>query len=140
MHFIQSLYYVYEVEYFLCRIPALDSNTNGQLQHQRSGLSENGRLSCRSNPGSLDLVPDSGATVAELQNGVEETGWDGLQTPKETTKGYVNNSDSPETQARLEVVNNRETLSMEAQLKFVNNNIGGLKLENHFEDEGDEFD
>jgi hypothetical protein len=29
---------------------------------------------------------------------------------------------------------------MEAQLKFVNSNNKGLKIENHFEDEGDEFD
>lgn len=108
--------------------------------HQRSGLSENGSLSCRSNPGSLDSTTDTGAAVAELHNGIEETGWDGLQMPIETTKGYVNNSESPKTQARLEVVNNRETLRMEAQLKFVNNNTEGLKLENHFEDEGDEFD
>lgn len=77
--------------------------------------------------------------MTELHNGIEETGWGGLQMPIET-KGFVNNSDSPKTQARLEVVNNRESLTMEAQLKFVNNNIEGLKMENHFEDEGDEFD
>ena len=29
---------------------------------------------------------------------------------------------------------------MEAQLKFVNNNNEGLKMENRFETEGDEFD
>ena len=29
---------------------------------------------------------------------------------------------------------------MKAQLKFVNSNKEGMKIENHFKDEGDEFD
>lgn len=136
----QSLYYVYEVpSHFLHRAPALDSNVNGLLLHQRSGLSENDRVSCRSNSGSLDSMTGTGAAMTERHNGIEETGSGGLQMPIET-KGFVNNSDSPKTQARLEVVNNRECLTMEAQFKFVNNNIQGLKLENRFEDEGEEFD
>ncbi|KAK9269609.1 hypothetical protein L1049_001386 [Liquidambar formosana] len=122
------------------RVPALDSNSNGRLMRQRSGLSENGRLSCRSSSGSLDSMTDSGATVAELHNGIEENGWDGLRMPTETTKGFVNNNDSPKTKTRLEIVNNRESMKEEAQLKFVNNNREGLKMENQFEDEGDEFD
>lgn len=56
------------------------------------------------------------------------------------TKGYVNNSDSLKTNKRHDIVNNSESLRSEAQLKFVNNNIESLKMENHFEDEGDEFD
>ena len=39
-----------------------------------------------------------------------------------------------------EVINNRESLRMEAQLKFVNTNKKDQKMENHFEDVGDEFD
>ncbi|XP_015898152.2 autophagy-related protein 18f [Ziziphus jujuba] len=131
--------YIHAPKFQRTRAPALDSNVNGQLLHQSSGLSENDRVSCRRNSGSLDSLTGSVAPMTELHNGIEETGWGGLQMPIET-KGFVNNSDSPKTQARLEVVNNRESLTMEAQLKFVNNNIEGLKMENHFEDEGDEFD
>ncbi|XP_022716961.1 autophagy-related protein 18f-like [Durio zibethinus] len=121
------------------RIPTVDSNCNGRLLHQRSGLSENGRLSCRSSSGSLDSMTENGAAVAELHNGIEETSLNGPQMPI-GAKGFVNNSDSPKTKTRLEIVNNRESSRMEAQLKFVNNNSEDLKMENHFEDEGDEFD
>ncbi|OMP04510.1 hypothetical protein COLO4_09563 [Corchorus olitorius] len=121
------------------RIPTVDSNSNGHLLHQRSGLSENGWLSRRGSSGSFDSVNENGAAVAELHNGIEETGLNGSQMPLATT-GFVNNSDSPKTRTRLENVNNRESLRMEAQLKFVNSNSEGLKMENHFEDEGDEFD
>lgn len=121
------------------RVPALDSNTNGRLQHQRSVLSENGRLSRRSSSGSLDSITDSGAVAAELQNGVGEAVWNGHRRPVEAM-GFVNSSDSPKTNTWLENVNNRESLMTEAQLKFVNSDNGGPKVENHFEDEGDEFD
>ncbi|XVF04001.1 hypothetical protein REPUB_Repub05bG0042700 [Reevesia pubescens] len=121
------------------RIATVDSNSNGRPLHQRSGLSENGRLSRRSSSGSLDSVTENGAAVSELHNGIEETSLNGPQMPI-GTKGFVNNSDSPKTNTRLEIVNNRESLRMEAQLKFVNNNSEGLKIENHFEDEDDEFD
>jgi hypothetical protein len=117
----------------------LDSNINGQLQHQRSGLSANRRLSCGSSSGSLDSMTDAGAPVVEFHNGVEETESDGSQMPVET-KGFVYNNDSPKTKTRLEIVNNIESLKMESQLKFVNSNKTGLKMENHFEDEGGEFD
>jgi hypothetical protein len=56
------------------------------------------------------------------------------------TRGFVDSNGSPKTNTRLEVVNSRESSRMEAQLKFVNSNNKGLKIENHFEDEGDEFD
>ncbi|KAJ6314105.1 hypothetical protein OIU78_017713 [Salix suchowensis] len=113
------------------RVPSLDSNGNGSLQHQSSGLSENGRLSCRSSSGSLDSM---------AENGAEETGWNGSTMPVET-RGSVHSNGSPKTNTRLEVVNSRESSRMEAQLKFVNNNNNeGPKTENHFEDEGDEFD
>ncbi|KAF3443562.1 hypothetical protein FNV43_RR13249 [Rhamnella rubrinervis] len=95
--------YLHAPKFQLIRVPALDSNTNGELLGERSGLSENGSLSCRSNPGSLDSTTDSGAAVAEPHNGVAETGWNGLQMPIETTKGYVNNSDSQKAQAQLEI-------------------------------------
>ncbi|KAJ6887038.1 autophagy-related protein 18f-like [Populus alba x Populus x berolinensis] len=121
------------------RVPSLDSNSNGRLQHQSYGLSENGRLSCRSSSGSLDSMAENGAAVAELHNGVEETGWNGSRMPVET-RGIVNSNGSPKTNTRLEVVNNRESSRTEALLRFVNNNNEGLKMENQFENEGDEFD
>ncbi|GMY31491.1 autophagy-related protein 18f-like isoform X1 [Fagus crenata] len=63
---------------------------------------------------------------------------DYLQTSKIQQTRFTN--DSPKTKSRVEIVNNRESLRMEAQLKFVNSNKEGLKMENHFEDEGGEFD
>lgn len=117
---------------FLFRVAAIDSNV--------SGISENGRLSCRSSSGSLDTMTDSGAGVAELSNGTEETEWGGSQTPVES-KRFVNNNDSQKTKTQLEIVNNRErTLKTEAQLKFVNSNIEGMGMENLFREEGDELD
>lgn len=101
-------------------------------------LSENGRLASRSSSGSLDSMTESGPVVAEVHNGVEETGWSGPRMP-EKTRAFVNSNDNPKTNTRLEVVNNRESSRTEAQLKFVNNNNDGQKMENHFEDEGDEF-
>lgn len=121
------------------RVPAFDSNVNGCLQHHKSGLSENGRVLRKSSSGSLDSMNGSGAVVAELHNGVEENGWHGPRMAV-GTREFVNSNDSPKTNTRLEIVNNRESLKMEAPLKFVNNNNEGLKMENHFEDEGDEFD
>jgi hypothetical protein len=82
-------------------------------------------------------MTENGAVVAELHNGVEETGWNGSRMPVET-RGFVDSNGSPKT--NTEVVNSRESSRMEAQLKFVNSNNKGLKIENHFEDEGDEFD
>ncbi|XVE80291.1 hypothetical protein DITRI_Ditri14bG0128200 [Diplodiscus trichospermus] len=121
------------------RIPAVDGNNNGCLLHQRSGLSEDSRLSCRSSSGSLDSLSENVAAVAEHHNDIEETSLNGSQIPL-GTKGFVNNCDSFKTKTQLEIVNNRESLRTEAQFKFVNNNSEGLKMGNHFEDEGDEFD
>ncbi|XVF34089.1 hypothetical protein REPUB_Repub18cG0027200 [Reevesia pubescens] len=121
------------------RIPTVDSNSNGRLLHQRSGLSENGWLSHRSSSGSLDYMTENDAAFAELHNGIKETSLNGPQMPI-GTKGFVNNSDSPKIKNQLEIVNNRESSRMEAQLKLVYNNSEGLKVENRFEDEGDEFD
>lgn len=86
-------------------------------------------------------MTENGASVAEVNNrGIVETGLDGSQMPIET-RGFVNNNGSPKTKTWLGIVNNRESLRMEAEIKFVNSNIEGLKMENHFEDDGgDEFD
>ncbi|XP_050217930.1 autophagy-related protein 18f [Mercurialis annua] len=121
------------------RTPSLDCNTNGWLPHQRPVLSKNGRNSCRSSSCSLDYITDYGAVAAETQNGVEERGWNSCRMPLEEDTGYVNSSDGSKTDTRLENVNNR-SLNTEAQLKLVNSKSGGSTVENHFEDEGDEFD
>ncbi|KAJ4832445.1 hypothetical protein Tsubulata_017108 [Turnera subulata] len=121
------------------RLPSLDGNINGRLQHQRSGFSENGRLSRKSSSASLDSVTQSGALVVDLPNGLEDTQRNGPRMLIETRES-VNISGSPKTYSQLEVVNNRESLVAEAQVKFVNNNNAGLKMENHFEHEGEEFD
>ncbi|KAH9651363.1 BCAS3 domain-containing protein [Citrus sinensis] len=132
LHYHSSV--VYEI-----RVPTVGRNSNERLLHQRSGLSENGLLSRRSSSGSLDSVTDNGALAAEPNIGIEETSLDCPQMPVDT-KGFVNNSVSPKTKTRHEIVNNSESLRVEAQLKFVNSKIEGLRMENHFEDEGDEFD
>ncbi|EEF39532.1 breast carcinoma amplified sequence, putative [Ricinus communis] len=121
------------------RVPALDNNINVQPQHQRSVLSENGRISCRSSSCSLDCMTDCGAVAAERRNGVEETGWNDSRMPSEVM-GYVNSSDGSKIDTPLDNVNSRDSLRTEAQLKLVNSNNGGPRMENHFEDEGDEFD
>lgn len=122
-----------------CRNPALECNLNGRLQQQRSGLFANGRFSHRSSSGSLDSVTDSSASLAEFHNGIEETESDCPHMPVETNS-FVNNNDSPKTKTRLEIVNNRESFKVEAQLKLVNSNKESVKMENHFEEEGVEFD
>ncbi|MBA0771039.1 hypothetical protein Gotri_019569 [Gossypium trilobum] len=131
--------YLQSFKFQQARVPTVDSNNNGCLLHQRSGLSENGRLSCRSISGSLNCMTENGDAVDELQNGIEETRLNGHQTPL-GTKGFVNRSDSPKTNTRLEIVNNSENSRMEAQLKFVNNNSEDLNMGNLFGDEGDEYD
>ncbi|XP_043688630.1 autophagy-related protein 18f-like isoform X2 [Telopea speciosissima] len=117
------------------RMPALDNNRNCSPQ-QRSGLSEDGRLSCRSSCSSLDCMSEVGTMVGELQSGIEENGWGGRRTSSESTEGFVNNNDSPMTKTRLEFVNNRESL-MDTDLEFVNNNKESLKMENHLENDNE---
>ncbi|XP_065862256.1 autophagy-related protein 18f isoform X2 [Euphorbia lathyris] len=118
------------------RAPVVDSNINMHLQHQRS---ENGRPSHRSSCGSLDSMTNCGALAAEIQNGVEETVWNGPRTAAEAM-AFVNNSVSPKTNTQLENVNNRQSSRPEAHLMFVNSNNGGPRMKNHFEGKGDGFD
>ncbi|WCJ31297.1 hypothetical protein M5689_012802 [Euphorbia peplus] len=118
------------------RAPVVDSIFNRHLQHQRS---VNGKPSHRSSSGSLDSMTDCGVVAAQLQNGVEETGWNGPRMAVEAT-GYVNNSVSPKANTQVENVNNRQSSRPEAHLMFVNSKTGGPRVQNHFEDEGDDFD
>ncbi|KAF5728368.1 autophagy-related protein 18f [Tripterygium wilfordii] len=134
---IPVLDYLQTPKYYQMRVPAVDSDINGNLMQPKSGPSESSRISHQNSSGSLESMTEIGAAVSELQCGVEETGWDGPGIPTET-KDFVNNNDSLKTNTQLEIVNNRESLKMESQLKFVNNDINGL-TENRFED-GDELD
>ncbi|XP_010240957.1 PREDICTED: autophagy-related protein 18f-like [Nelumbo nucifera] len=116
------------------RVPALDSNHIGLLQNQRSGLSDDGKSSCRNSSISLDCISEGSNAAAELRSGIEENGWDcGLLFSSESDVGFVNNNDSPKISTGLEFVNSKE--KMGSHLKFVNNNKQNLKMENHFEDD-----
>ncbi|KAJ4981654.1 hypothetical protein NE237_032491 [Protea cynaroides] len=117
------------------RVPALDSSQNCTL-HQRSWLSEDGMLSCRSSCSSLDSKSEVSAVVSQLYHGTEENGWGCLPALSESTEGFVNNNDSPKMKTQLEFVNNREKLSTETDLDFVNNSKEILKMENHLEEDG----
>ncbi|KAH1121045.1 hypothetical protein J1N35_004205 [Gossypium stocksii] len=73
--------YVHTPKFQQTSIPTVYSNNNGCLLHQRSGLPENGRLSCRSSSGSLDFLTENVAAVAELHTGIKETGLNGPNMP-----------------------------------------------------------
>ncbi|XP_042483172.1 autophagy-related protein 18f-like isoform X2 [Macadamia integrifolia] len=119
------------------RMPAVDNKRNCS-PHQRSGLSEDGRLSCRSSCSSIDCMSEVGTVVGEHQSGIEENGWGGRRTLLESTEGFVSNNDSPKMKTRPEFVNNREILKMDTNLEFVNNNKESLKMENHLEDDSED--
>ncbi|PON61475.1 Breast carcinoma amplified sequence [Parasponia andersonii] len=138
-HLVPVFDYLQSTKYQKTRLPGLDNNINGRHLHQRSGVSENGRLSLRGSSASLDSLTGNGAAATDVHNGIEETRFDGLQMPIDT-KRFVNTNDSSKTTTQLETVNSIESLRMEAQLKFVNTNIEGLKVGNHFEDDTDEVD
>ncbi|GAB2277857.1 hypothetical protein Dimus_012559 [Dionaea muscipula] len=123
------------------RLVPVNSNFSPQLQHQMSGMSQNGGLSRRSSSCSIDSLTECGAPVGGLRHGTEEA-MDGVLQTVDTSEGSVNSLHGPKTMPKLESVYNRdrERLAVEAQLRVVNNNNGALRSEDHFEDEGDEFD
>ncbi|KAK8712370.1 hypothetical protein V6N13_147610 [Hibiscus sabdariffa] len=99
------------------RIRTVDSNNNGFLLHQRSDLSENGRLSCRSSSGSLSSMNGNGATVVEHQNGIEETRLNGPQMAL-GTKDFVNKSDSLKSGTQLDIKMKVMTMTRGVHLSF----------------------
>lgn len=119
---------------FLLRMVNSSSNSNERVQHQTSVLSEKGKLSCRSSLNGRNFA------VAQ-QDSVEETALSGLEMPKES-KDSVNSvsnvSMNPETWP--ETVNKRESMKLEDPLENVYSNKEGSRMENNFEDEGDELD
>ncbi|CAN1811997.1 Autophagy-related protein 18f [Linum perenne] len=124
----------------LARNPALDNQVNQQLQHQSSGLSENGQPLYKTSSSSLGIGSIDHSVVPELHNRSDDTRFtgNGLTLPV-TYKGSVNSSHSPRATNELEIVNNRESSLMDAHLKFANNSNKGLTKGNHFED-SDGFD
>ncbi|EHA8586921.1 autophagy-related protein 18f [Cocos nucifera] len=120
------------------RIPTCTiESRNGPLLCQKSGLAEEGRLSCRSSCCSLDCMPEN-AAVTELPSALDKNGWH--QSSAEAKEGFVNNHmDSPNMKTQLEFVNYSEGLKMEAKLESVDNN-DYLKMETHFEDYDNDID
>ncbi|KAJ9568090.1 hypothetical protein OSB04_004056 [Centaurea solstitialis] len=104
-----------------------------------SVMHDHDKLSRGSSCDPIYSTSDAVVTAVGLVNGDEETGEDARQMPKEDTDGFVNTDSSPISHTQLETVDNRERSLSETQSELVNNNIG-QKLENRFEDQGDEFD
>ena len=78
--------------HFCCYIETLLCNTNGRLQHQRSGQCRNDILSCGSRAGSLDSITNLLRLLLlwkSLNNSSEKTEPNGPQMLVET-KGFVN--------------------------------------------------
>lgn len=117
---------------FLLRIVNLSSNSNGRVQHQTSALSEKGKLSSRSSLKGINFA-------AAQQDSVEETALYGPVMPKES-KDFVNSNVSMNPETGPETVNKQESMKLEDPLENVNSNKEGLRMENNFEDEGDELD
>uniref|UniRef100_A0A0D9YFY6 Uncharacterized protein n=1 Tax=Oryza glumipatula TaxID=40148 RepID=A0A0D9YFY6_9ORYZ len=92
------------------RVSTPDSNKYGLLQRQKSGFSEDGRLSCRSSSSSLDCMSEG--PISTDDNGFG-------QCLVEDSGGAVNKN--PNVNPRSELVNNTQSLNTEAQLGFVNN-------------------
>ncbi|KAL6853854.1 hypothetical protein ACP4OV_019883 [Aristida adscensionis] len=91
------------------RSNATDSNRYGLLQRQKSGISEDGRLSCRSSCSSLDYMSEGPKSSDDGGFGkyvVDDSG------------SSVNKN--PNVKCPAELVNNTGSLKSEAQLGFVN--------------------
>ncbi|KAL0302074.1 UNVERIFIED_CONTAM: Autophagy-related protein 18f [Sesamum radiatum] len=117
------------------RISVADGDNNGHIEPQGSDVSEYGKLAGRNSSGSLDSMANAG--IIDDEYSLHDKGQDGLQFT-ETSGGFVNTSDTPIVNARLDNVNTRDNSVMESQLRSVHT-IDGLKVENQSA-EGDEFD
>ncbi|KAI7737700.1 hypothetical protein M8C21_011872 [Ambrosia artemisiifolia] len=116
--------YLQEPKVQTTRVPDMDYNNNGLYEHEKLFKHES----------SSDPVTDG------FENGNEETGEDVAgQMPIDDCNGLVNSDDCPISHTRPEVVDNREHSVGGTQSKLVNNYID-QKLENQFEDQGNEFD
>ncbi|KAD5507672.1 hypothetical protein R6Q59_031540 [Mikania micrantha] len=110
-YLVPAVEYLQEPKVQMTRVPALDYNNS---------------------EGSFDPKSDG-----EHENGNEETGEDAAcQRP---SNGFVNSDSYPISHTRTETVYNREHSVSGTQSELVNNYID-KKLQNQFEDQGNEFD
>lgn len=126
--------------YLIFRIPTISADNSGQLQPRGSDPSDDGKDSCSRHSGSLDAMTNCGIVGGnELDNVLDGNRQDGLQILTETSRGCVNNNDSPPINTEQEeTVYTRANTASESQLRSVHNR-DGLNLKNLFA-EGDEFD
>lgn len=96
------------------RLNAPDNNRYGLLQQQKSGISEDGRLSRRSSCSSLDCMSDGPKSSDDSGFG---------KYVVDDSNAAVNNN--PSVQFHAELVNNTESLKSEAQLGFVHSKEDG---------------
>ncbi|KAL1562928.1 autophagy-related protein 18f-like isoform X2 [Salvia divinorum] len=121
------------------RISRSSVDNNRHSQPQASNSFEYGTTPGRHLSGSLDAIANRGSVREnESDNGLEANGQDGIQMLIESSRGHVNNNDTPTTDTEQEVtVYTRANTERESQLGSVNNR-DGLNMENQFE-EGDGF-
>lgn len=132
--------YLQNPKFQLGRIPTISADNSGQLQSRGSDSSDDGKDSCSRHSGSLDAMTNCGIVGGnELDNVLDGNRQDGLQILTETSRGYVNNNDSPPINTEQEeTVYTRANTARESQLRSVHNRDGSY-LKNLFA-EGDEFD
>ncbi|MFS7963490.1 putative transcription factor WD40-like family [Helianthus anomalus] len=121
-HLVPAVGYLPEPKVQTARVPDIDYSNNGLYEHEKLFKHES----------SSDPITDG-----ERENGNEETGEDAAdQMLIDDSNGFVNSDDCPISHTRPETVDNRESGT---QSELVNNYID-QKLENQFEDQGNEFD
>ncbi|XP_042060152.1 autophagy-related protein 18f-like isoform X1 [Salvia splendens] len=118
------------------RISTSSVDSNGHFQPRASNSFEYGTTPGRHLLGSLDSITNCGSgRENESDNGLEANGEDGLQMLIESSRGHVNNNDTPTTDTEQEeTVYTRANTERESQLGSVNN-IDGLNMKNQFEED-----
>ncbi|XP_076948314.1 autophagy-related protein 18f-like isoform X2 [Bidens hawaiensis] len=124
-YLVPAVGHIWEPKMQTTRVPDIDYNNNGLYEHEK--LFKNGS--------SFDHITDGG-----LDNSNAETGEDAAgQMPIDDSSGFVNSDRCPISHTRPETVDNREHSVSGTQSELVNTYID-QKLENQFEDQGNEFD
>ncbi|KAH6835528.1 hypothetical protein C2S53_015621 [Perilla frutescens var. hirtella] len=132
--------YLQNPKFQLGRISTISADTNGQFQPRGPDSSEDGKVSCRRHPGTLDAMTNCGNIGGnELDSGLDGNIQDGFQILTESSRGYVNNNDTPAINTEQEeTVHTRANTARESQLRFVHNRDGSNVKKRSAE--GDEFD
>ncbi|KAG6423811.1 hypothetical protein SASPL_114214 [Salvia splendens] len=131
------LYFCFNFCFCFCfRISTSSVDSNGHFQPRASNSFEYGTTPGRHLLGSLDSITNCGSgRENESDNGLEANGEDGLQMLIESSRGHVNNNDTPTTDTEQEeTVYTRANTERESQLGSVNN-IDGLNMKNQFEED-----